>query len=753
MTNKTLLMLMLALAAGIALGGALQLRYEPLGQNANTIAPPAADDPHAGHDHAEGASQITIWTDEFEIFLEYPPILVGTPTAFVTHISNLLTGEPRRTGAVTFVLSQGASKAEHIDPAPARTGIYIPELTFPKVGKWDVSLVVPYNGSDNVIALGSVQVYANHDEIHNAPAPVEIEGLSFLKEQQWKLKTETKAVGLRQIAGVQTAAIPESAVIEEGDEHIAFVQLAGETFVERVVTLGSKADGFVAVLSGVEQGDRVVTKGAKAVDEAVHSDAGHADHAHEDEQPAISLTDDEIKRYGITLAAAKPGNIDVHVTLPGQIVINKDRMAHIVPSAAGVVRQVIGNVGDNVKAGDVLAWIESPELGKAKVDYLTQWAEFNCCAMDLERTKQIFKSTTKLLETLKAKPPLETVSQIAGSALDTNHTTLISAYAELTLAKAAYLREKPLYENEISSEQDFLAAQNQFKKAEAKYAAARDSIEFRIKKTLIDAERDQQVLEIGVKGAERTLYVLGLKAEDVNDVRLLSQGLAPSMKRQLCTDPNCIECKKAFTPRGDIEKLAWYPLRAPFAGTVIEKHITLGEKLTGESDAYTVADVSSVWVDLNVHQKDLPLIAIAQRVQIDAGPAGGKVEGRISYISPVVGQSSRTTLARIVLKNKLGLLRPGTFITANVVVEQVPAKIAVPKDIIQDIDDSKIVFVRIGNGFEARTVTLGKSNTVSVEITSGLEAGETIVTKNSFRLKAELQKVAGGAHAGHGHAH
>jgi len=704
-----------------------------------------ADEPAAQpHAHPEDATQITVWTESFEIFLEHPPIIANEPTEFVTHVSNLLTFEPRTKGPVTFLLSQGSQNPlRHLDPAPARAGIYIPKLVFPRAGQWDISLLIPYKGEDHVVALGPVRVYASDAEAHNAPAPEEIEGLSFLKEQQWRIKTETQPVRIRQAAGVETLAILESAVVEEGDEHVAFVQLAGETFAERILTLGPRAGGLVQVISGLSQGERVVTKGAAAVAQAEHA-GGHA----ADEQ-VVHLTADDIKRYGIALGVAGPGNIDVHVTLPGQIAINTDRMAHIVPNAAGVVRQVISNIGDKVKAGDVLAWIESPELGKAKVEYLTKWAELGCCAMDLTRTQEIHKSTITLLETLKAEPALETLSQIAGAALDINHTTLVSAYAELSLAKAAYLREKPL--KEISSKQDFLAAESEFKKAEAKYAAARDSIEFEIKKTLIDAERDQQVLKIGVKGAERTLYVLGLKAEDINDVRLLAQGLTGSIEKELCTDPNCTECKKNASPRGDKEKLAWYPLRAPFDGTVIEKHITLGEKLTGQADAFTVANINSVWVDLNIHQKDVPLIALAQRVEIAAGPATPNVKGRISYVSPVVGQTSRTTLARVVLDNRLGLLRPGTFVTADVVVDQVHAKIVVPKDIIQDIDDSKTVFVQTDHGFEPRIVTLGKSNTALVEITSGLEPGERIVTKNSFRLKAELQKDTGGGHAGHAH--
>lgn len=750
MNNKTLMMLLLALAIGTALGGALQLRYGLLGSQQSQPAQPAQ--PDAPHDHSEGAAQITVWTEQFEIFLEHPPILAGSPTEFVTHVSNLLTRRPRTAGPVTFVLSQGAGKTfKHIEPAPARAGIYIPDLTLPNAGQWSLSLLIPHNGKEYTIKLPPIRVYASDDEIHNAPPSPQIDGISFLKEQQWKIRTVTKTPKIRQVAGVQTLEIPLSAVFKEGDEHIAFVQLAGETFGERTLTLGPEADGFVRVLSGIAQTDRVVTTNPQAIDEAAHNPTDA--HAHAEDEPVVQMSDEDMKRYGIEIETAGPGNIGVHITLSGQIAINSDRMAHIVPNAPGVVRQVISNVGDKVKAGDVLAWIESPELGKAKVDYLTKWAELGCCAMDLTRTQEIYKSTTKLLETLETDPPLETLNQVAGAALDTNHTTLVSAYAELTLAKAAYLREKPLFKEKISSEQDFLAAENEFKKAEAQYAAARDSITFQIKKTLIDAERDQRVLEIGAKGAERTLYVLGLKAEDVNDVRLLAKGLTPSIAKELCTDPNCIECKKTFSPRGDKEKLAWYPLRAPFAGTVIEKHITLGEKLTAESDAYAIADISSVWVNLNVHQKDIPFIAIAQPVAVATAPGMPKVQGRISYVSPIVGQSSRTTLARVVLDNKSGTLRPGTFITADVVVNQVSARVAVPKDIIQEIDNKKIVFVQTGRGFEPRTVTLGKSNANLVAITKGIEPGDKIVTKNSFRLKAELEKDAGGGHAGHGHAH
>ncbi len=504
--------------------------------------------------------------------------------------------------------------------------------------------------------------------------------------------------------------------------------------------------------------EQVITKSADAEAEAQHAIEGHD---HGDEQ-VVELTQDEIDRYAIELGTAGPGQIDVHVRVPGQIVINTDRMAHIMPNAAGVVRQVFKNVGENVKTGEILAWIESSELGKAKVDYLTNWAEVGCCSMDLTRARQISDSTTELLETLNSFPSLETIRQVSGAALNTNHTTLISSYAELVLAKTAYEREKSLFEKKISSEKDYLAAENAYKKADAKYAATRDSIAFEVKRNLLEAQRAQQVRRIQLKGSERNLYVLGLSAEDINDIQLFAEGqTAGRAQEENCDDPNCPECAAerasqgsqtvAINPGIQDEKLAWYPLRAPFNATVIEKHITLGEKLTGDTSAYTVADLSTVWLDLSIYQKDLPYVKAGQQVKLDMGAAIGKVEGKINYVGPIVGEKTRTAPARVVLDNTSGMLRPGTFVTAEVLVDKATAKIVVKKDIVQDINDKPTVFVKSDHGFEPRTVTLGRNNDVSVEIVSGIQPGEQIVTKNSFRLKAELQKVVGGAHAGHSH--
>ena len=168
---------------------------------------------------------------------------------------------------------------------------------------------------------------------------------------------------------------------------------------------------------------------------------------------------------------------------------------------------------------------------------------------------------------------------------------------------------------------------------------------------------------------------------------------------------------------------------------------------------FVVADLDTVWVDLQVHQKDIALVRKGQKVTTHSKSDIPRTKGVIEYVDPMINEKTRTSLARMVLDNTSGLFRPGTFITADILVKKCDTEVVVAKSVLQDVDDKTCVFIQDEHGFELRPVTIGRSNDEYVEIVAGLVPGEKIVTKNSFRLKAELAKAAGGSHAGHGHAH
>ena len=497
--------------------------------------------------------------------------------------------------------------------------------------------------------------------------------------------------------------------------------------------------------------------GDKTRESGVHDELDDADHGAES---VVHLSDEERTKFGVVVASAGSAQLATQIRLPGEIVLNADRVAHIVPRAPGIVREVLSSVGDNVQAGEVMAWLESAELGEAKVDYHAKLAEVSGCTVDLMRAQEVHDNTIQLLEVLKSSPSLETLRDMSGSAMGENRSILVSAYAELVLSEAAYLRERPLFEKKIASERDYQTAEAEYKKADALYAATRDSTDFKIRRALMEAKRSQRVREIELRGARQRLYVMGLTFEEIAELEAHARLQTPWTTEQVeCTDPNCKNCKQGKVNAGSPgsaeqreaeEKLAWYPLRAPFDATVIEKHLVLGEKHSDESDAFTIADLTSVWVNIAVYQKDLDYVREGMSVTVSVGGMPS-AEGTVAYLAPVVDRKMRTALARVVLPNPDGVMRPGLFVSAQIAIGQGVASVVIPKSAVQRIGGQSIVFLDTGDGFQPVSITLGRSNESHIEVLSGLAAGQRYVTQGAFELKAIIVTRGLDAHAGHGH--
>jgi len=367
-----------------------------------------------------------------------------------------------------------------------------------------------------------------------------------------------------------------------------------------------------------------------------HEGEEHAGDKREEEKKIVKLDAEDIKEFDIEVREAQKGKLSVEIELPGEITYNADRLAHIVPLVPGVVKNVFKNVGDNVRAGETLAVLESRELAEAKAAYL-------------------------------------------------------GALTRLDIARTTLTREETLYNKKISSELEYLEAKKTFDEA-----------------------------NIELRSAEQKLHAAGLDEQQV----------------------------ASLSSQPDVKYTA-YELKAPFSGTVVEKHITLGEAIKDDEAAFVVADMSSVWINLSVYQKDMPFVKKGQRVTISPGKDTSPSQGTISYVSPVTGAETRTSTARVVLSNSGGLLRPGLFVTAKVVTDEITVPVAIPKTALIKEEDRAQVFVQTGEGFELMPVSIGRSNGDHIEITTGLSAGQRYVAKGGFTLKAQLSKGAFGD--GHNH--
>jgi cobalt-zinc-cadmium efflux system membrane fusion protein len=189
------------------------------------------------------------------------------------------------------------------------------------------------------------------------------------------------------------------------------------------------------------------------------------------------------------------------------------------------------------------------------------------------------------------------------------------------------------------------------------------------------------------------------------------------------------------------QSLTVYELKAPIAGTIIERQISLGEYASEQRPAFVIADLSTIWVDLSIYRQDLRRVRLSDEVLIDPDDGRGEIKGAISYIAPVGSSETQTALARVVLPNTDGRLRPGLFATARLVLATRNIAVAVRTGAIQMLEGKTVVFVREDDDkIEARPVELGDSDSKFVEIRAGLSVGERYVAENSFVVKAEMGK-------------
>lgn len=183
-----------------------------------------------------------------------------------------------------------------------------------------------------------------------------------------------------------------------------------------------------------------------------------------------------------------------------------------------------------------------------------------------------------------------------------------------------------------------------------------------------------------------------------------------------------------------------YDLVAPLAGTIIDRQVALGEHVGEQKVAFTIADLSSIWVDFSVYRRDLNRVRIGDTVTVDLEDGGPTIETKITYISPVGNSDTQSALARAVVSNEGLRLRPGLFVTGRVLLAAKPVNIAIKSTALQAIENRTVVFVRVGDKFEPRDVEIGDRDSEHVEITFGLLEGDIYAAQNSFVIKAEMGK-------------
>ncbi len=184
-------------------------------------------------------------------------------------------------------------------------------------------------------------------------------------------------------------------------------------------------------------------------------------------------------------------------------------------------------------------------------------------------------------------------------------------------------------------------------------------------------------------------------------------------------------------------------VRSPIAGQVIARSATLGQAVAADAELFRVANLSKVTVTTSLVPTDAGRVKPGVRVEVTA--PGRRQEGRVTFVSPILDETTRLVPVIATLDNSGSTWRVGETVNVSILVPSTGDRtVAVPSAAVQMIEDKSFVFVRTATGFRAIPVTLGRTNGGQVTVTAGLTGSERIASTNSFTLKAELGKGAGG---------
>ena len=184
------------------------------------------------------------------------------------------------------------------------------------------------------------------------------------------------------------------------------------------------------------------------------------------------------------------------------------------------------------------------------------------------------------------------------------------------------------------------------------------------------------------------------------------------------------------------------------SGVVLEKNVRAGQRIMAGDALYKVADLSVVWVEGEVFERDLASVHVGQQVQAEFQALPGATRsGRISYIYPTISPDTRTARVRVEMTNRDLALKPGMYATIRINGEHGDVVLNVPRSAVLSTGKRDVVFVRRADGMlEAREVQIGVANDARVQILRGLSAGETVVASATFLVDAEsnLGSLLGG---------
>lgn len=487
----------------------------------------------------------------------------------------------------------------------------------------------------------------------------------------------------------------------------------------------------------------------------------------------ILFSEAEQKIVGLRTAKVTSGTVPEVLSAPGQVAPDESQYAYITPRAAGVVRTVNAHVGQVVRAGDLLATIDSPVVGEARLDLYTRLQELEIAKAQAEWEEMVYRNTQELIELLrKGESPEEIQRRFVDRAVGEDRERLMTAYAQYRLAIATVERNRELNAQKLITPKQFQEVTAGYEVAQATYQSLMDQTGFEAKLANTRARQAKRQAETAVRTAEERLRILGVKPDGTEPevkggkvVGVKADGTLPGPEQSRPHEPILPEvggeAPAAVKPVGVSPEVATnvreapvstYSIWAPFDGTILDREMIVpGVAVDTTHRIFTMANLSSVWVEASVHEGDFAMLANSREgteVRFRS-PAylDREFEGTVIYSGDLVDEKSRTVKLLAKAENPDRLLKPGMFVEVEVLSPRTKAAVQIPASALLGEGSRTFVFVKTSpDRFVRREVDAEPPRGDLVTIRRGLEQGDEVVIEGEYKLKALSVQLASAGH-------
>lgn len=429
---------------------------------------------------------------------------------------------------------------------------------------------------------------------------------------------------------------------------------------------------------------------------------------------------------GLELHKAELATTPVVVKAPGRVAPDESRWAFITPRAAGIVRSVTAQIGMKVKAGDLLATIDSPEVGEARLNLVGREQALEVAKTQAEWQETVYSNVIELLAMLeKGASPDEIHNRFKGRPVGDERERLITAYAQFRRADAALKRQKDLQASDAVSLAEYQKTLADQETAQATYQALMDEMAFQAR---LERTRSRQSLaqaETALRIAKEKIRILGVPVD------------APA--GTIANESTAQDAGIAST----------YALTAPFDGTILDRELVVpGVAVDTMHRIFTLADLSRVWIEVHVYEHNFAALAGGRdaEVRVTSPAYPGRIfPATVLHTGYMVDDKSRTVRLMAQAENADRTLKPGMFVEVELVRHIGAPAVRVPDTALVAESDRTLVFVRRDDvTFERRDVTPGPSHDGMTAILKGLKAGDTVVVRGGSKLLAEAARLTSG---------